>query len=59
MAWSRGIPILGLYAKGEDFGLMRKMMDEWFERYTDILKAIEKIENKKPHYLSTKINQPS
>ena len=58
MAWSRGIPILGLYAKGEDFGLMRKMMDEWFERYTDILKAVEKIENKPPHYLSTKINQP-
>lgn len=36
------IPMLGLTAKGEDFGLMRKMFDAWFERYTDLLIFIEK-----------------
>lgn len=34
--------MLGLTAKGEDFGLMRKMFDAWFERYTDLLIFIEK-----------------
>lgn len=42
IAWAKSIPILGLYAKGEDFGLMRKMMDAWFDRYTDLLDAIDK-----------------
>lgn len=37
------IPMLALHAKGEDFGLMRKMFDGWFERYTDILKAVDGI----------------
>ncbi len=40
-AWAQGIPILGLYAKGEDFGLMRKMITEWHERYTDLIDAID------------------
>jgi hypothetical protein len=39
----RTIPMLALYAKGEDFGLMRKMFDYWFERYDDLLEAITKI----------------
>ena len=39
----RTIPIIGLYAKGEDFGLMRKMMDGWFERYTDVLEFVDEI----------------
>ena len=34
------IPMYALYAKGEDFGLMRKMFDKWFERYTDLLEAV-------------------
>jgi len=42
MAWARGIPMLGLYAKGEDFGLMRKMFTGWFERYDELLNVIEK-----------------
>lgn len=50
IAWGNGIPIFGLYAKGEDFGLMRKMMDQWFERYTDLLHSVivfkEKFESK-------------
>lgn len=41
MAWAKGIPIFALYAKGEDFGLMRKMFIKWFERYTDLLALID------------------
>ena len=44
-AWGCGIPIYGLYAKGEDFGLMRKMISKWFDRYLDLLQAINNIEN--------------
>lgn len=40
-AWAAGVPIIGLYAKGEDLGLMRKMMQRWYTRYTDILAAVE------------------
>jgi hypothetical protein len=36
------IPMLGLYAKGEDFGLMRKMFDHWFDNYLDLIMWIEK-----------------
>jgi len=36
----RFIPMLALYAKGEDFGLMRKMFDGWYDRYSDLLKNI-------------------
>lgn len=43
MAWAKGIPIIGLYAKGEDLGLMRKMMSSWHSRYTDLIEAIEMI----------------
>ena len=35
------IPMLALYAKGEDFGLMRKMFDGWYDRYGDLLGAID------------------
>lgn len=37
----RKIPMLALWAKSEDFGLMRKMFDGWYERYIDILVAVE------------------
>ena len=37
----KSIPMLALYAKGEDFGLMRKMFDAWYERYQDLLGAVE------------------
>lgn len=36
-AWGRGTPIIGLMAKGEDFGLMRKMVREWFYNYRDLV----------------------
>ena len=40
------IRMFALYAKGEDFGLMRKMFDYWFDRYTDLLAAVELYETK-------------
>lgn len=42
-AWASGIPIIGLYAKGEDLGLMRKMVSIWYSRYTELLFAVEKL----------------
>jgi hypothetical protein len=39
-AWASGIEILGLYAKGEDFGLMRKMI-MWFDRWPDLIEYIQ------------------
>lgn len=40
VAWSNGVPIIGLYAKGEQSGLMRKMIN-WFHNFYDLLKAVE------------------
>lgn len=40
-AWASGVTIYGLYAKGESIGLMRKMVSDWFFRYTDLLSAID------------------
>ena len=40
LAYASGVPIIGLHAKGEDFGLMRKLMRGWFERYTDIIEIV-------------------
>lgn len=42
-AWASGVPIIGLYAKGEDLGLMRKMVKKWYGRYTEILQAVEQL----------------
>lgn len=41
MAFAKGVPIYALFAKNEDFGLMRKMVSQWFDRYNDLLKFIE------------------
>jgi hypothetical protein len=40
-AWSANVRVVGLWAKGEDFGLMRKMISPWFEHYRDLLSFIE------------------
>ncbi|HEX7906249.1 MAG TPA: hypothetical protein VF487_20385 [Chitinophagaceae bacterium] len=40
-AWAKGVIIFGLYAKGEDIGLMRKMCHSWSSRYTQILDQVE------------------
>jgi hypothetical protein len=47
-AWASGVPIIGLYAKGEDIGLMRKMMLRWYYRYTDVIIAVEEIKDALP-----------
>lgn len=44
-AWASGIPIIGLYAKGEDLGLMRKMMLRWYSRYTEVIEAVEEMKS--------------
>jgi hypothetical protein len=38
-AWGAGIPVYGLWAKGETAGLMR-LMATWFGSYHDILDAV-------------------
>jgi nucleoside 2-deoxyribosyltransferase len=42
MAYAKNVPIIGLWAKGEDFGLMRKMMWKWCDRYTEVLDHVER-----------------
>ena len=41
-AWASGVPVIGLWAKGEDFGLMRRMITKWYDRHLDLLCEIEK-----------------
>lgn len=41
MAFAKNIPIIGLYAKGEDFGLMRKMFTAWYNDYNEVIKALQ------------------
>lgn len=38
-ARARGVPVLGLHAKGEDFGLMRRLI-EWHQSYETLLEAV-------------------
>lgn len=40
IAWASGVPVLGLYAKGEDFGLMRRLI-EWHTDYRKLLKSVD------------------
>ena len=44
-AYASGIKILGLWAKGEPAGLMRKMV-KWFVDYRDLLMEVRKISEK-------------
>lgn len=39
-AWSRGVPIFGLWAKGEQSGLMRRMV-HWHGNYRDLLASVD------------------
>jgi len=39
-AYGSGVPIYGLWAKGEPAGLMRKMV-RWFGDYRELVKAVE------------------
>jgi len=44
-AWGCKVPIIGLVAKGEDFGLMRKLIPMWFDRYPLLLRQVDIIAN--------------
>ena len=44
IAWANKKPIYGLFAKGEDLGLMRKLINPWFYDYKMLLNAL--IENR-------------
>jgi len=44
-AWSAGVRILGLWAKAEQAGLMRRMVD-WFTDYRELLNEIGKYQPK-------------
>jgi len=46
IAWSNGIPIYGLWAKGEQAGLMRRMVI-WFNNYNDLLLEVDLLQAKK------------
>lgn len=39
-AWQAGVPVIGLYGKGEDFGLMRRMI-EWQKDYREMLATVD------------------
>lgn len=41
-AWAKEIPILGLYAKGEQAGLMRKMV-HWEYNYMDLIQQVDSL----------------
>jgi len=38
-AWAKGVPILGLWAKGEPAGLMRRMV-HWYSGYINLLTGV-------------------
>ena len=40
-AWAKGIPIVGLWQKGYQEGLMSRMVGEWCGNYQDILEMVE------------------
>ena len=40
-AWASNVPIFGLHAKGEQSGLMRRMVRGWFDDWHDLLEHVE------------------
>lgn len=47
MAFAKGVKILGLHAKGEDFGLMRRMI-AWKKDYRELLATVDLIAGATP-----------
>lgn len=43
IAYANGCLILGLYSKGEDFGLMRRLINYWFNSVFDLINELDKI----------------
>jgi nucleoside 2-deoxyribosyltransferase len=44
MAYATGKPMIALWAKGEDFGLMRKMFNYTVSRYFEVIQIIDGIQ---------------
>lgn len=42
-AYGRGVPILGLLAKSEEVGLMRRMIRSWHSSVVELLEAVEEL----------------
>ena len=40
-AWASRVPIVGLWAKGEQAGLMRRMVLKWYADYRELLGYVE------------------
>lgn len=47
MAWASNIPVYGLWAKGEQAGLMRKLVSKWFTRWPELMSAVAEFANSK------------
>lgn len=58
-AWSRGIKCFGLDAKGCGLGLMQKMVSKWFDRYHDLLDAVELYYDEKLNSLMQSLREPA
>lgn len=39
-AWAKGIPIIGLYQKGHQDGLMSRMVSQWCDDYRQVLEEV-------------------
>jgi len=40
VAWASGVPVCGLWAKGEPVGLMRRMVEVWFDDHQALLRFL-------------------
>lgn len=49
-AWAAGVPLIGLRAKGDNLGLMRKMVSSWHDRYTDLLAKVDYLQKLHDQY---------
>ena len=48
-AWASKVPIIGLHAKGEDLGLMRKMVSCWCDDIDQLLDAVLSVDYQKQY----------
>lgn len=46
-AWASHVPIIGLWAKGEDIGLMRKMALCWCDNISEVMDVVESVNSLK------------
>ncbi|HEX5104986.1 MAG TPA: hypothetical protein VFV87_14300 [Pirellulaceae bacterium] len=48
-AWGRGVPVLGLVSKGEQVGLMRRMVSHWHENVRSLWDEIDSLKRRDTH----------